>query len=78
MLRKRMWPTLSAKWVSRKEKPKKRPDPSTTERERVKALERDVRELRRANEILGLVSAFFAQAELGRPGRFRVPRRIAR
>ena len=36
------------------------------ERERVKALEREVKELRRANEILKLASAFFAQAELGR------------
>ena len=36
------------------------------ERERVKALEREVKELRRANEILKLASAFFAQAELDR------------
>ena len=33
---------------------------------RVKALEREVRELKRANEILKLASAFFAQAELYR------------
>ena len=39
---------------------------STDERERVKALEREVKELRRANEILKLGSAFFAQAELDR------------
>jgi len=39
---------------------------STAERERVKALEREVKELRRANEILKLASAFFAQAELDR------------
>jgi transposase len=38
----------------------------TDERERVKALEREVKELRRANEILKLASAFFAQAELDR------------
>ena len=38
----------------------------SAERERVKALERDVKELRRANEILKLASAFFAQAELDR------------
>ena len=37
---------------------------TTDERERVKALEREVQELRRANEILRTVSAFFAQAEL--------------
>ena len=39
---------------------------STAERERIKALEREVRELRKANEILKLASAFFAQAELDR------------
>ena len=39
---------------------------STDERKRVKALEREVKELRRANEILKLASAFFAQAELDR------------
>jgi len=36
------------------------------ERERIKALEREVKELRQANEILRLASAFFAQAELDR------------
>ena len=36
----------------------------TAERERIKALEREVKELRQANEILRLASAFFAQAEL--------------
>ena len=39
---------------------------SSEERERIKALERENRELRRANEILKLASAFFAQAELDR------------
>ncbi|KVV40530.1 transposase [Burkholderia ubonensis] len=39
---------------------------STVERERIKALEREVKELRRTNEILKLASAFFAQAELDR------------
>lgn len=39
---------------------------STSERERIMALEREVKELRRANEILKLASAFFAQAELDR------------
>ncbi len=37
------------------------------ERERLKLLEREVRELRRANEILKKASAYFAQAELDRP-----------
>ncbi len=36
------------------------------ERAHIKALEREVKELRRANEILKLASAFFAQAELDR------------
>ena len=39
---------------------------ASAERDRVKALEREVRELRKANEILRLASAFFAQAELDR------------
>jgi transposase-like protein len=39
---------------------------TSDERERIKALEREVKELRRANEILKLASAFFAQAELDR------------
>ena len=36
------------------------------ERDRIKALERENKELRRANEILKLASAFFAQPELDR------------
>ena len=43
-----------------------RPGTTMAEHERVKALEREVKELRRANEILKLASAFFAQAELDR------------
>jgi transposase len=39
---------------------------TSEERERIKALEREVKELRKANEILKLASAFFAQAELDR------------
>ncbi len=39
---------------------------TTAEQQRIKALEREVKELRRANEILKLASAFFAQAELDR------------
>lgn len=39
---------------------------SSAEHERIKALEREVKELRRANEILKTASAFFAQAELDR------------
>lgn len=43
-----------------------RPGPTTDERERIKALERENRELRKANEILRLASAYFAQAKLDR------------
>jgi len=39
---------------------------TTSDREKLKALEREVRELKRANEILRKASAFFAQAELDR------------
>ena len=39
---------------------------TSDERARIKELEREVRELRRTNEILRLASAFFAQAELDR------------
>lgn len=39
---------------------------TTDEREHIKTLEREVKELRRANEILKIASAFFAQAELDR------------
>lgn len=55
------------RWVRHHERDTgQRPGPSTAEQGRVKALEREVRELRKANEILRLASAFFAQAELGR------------
>lgn len=40
---------------------------TTEERDQIKALEREVRELRQANEILRKASAYFAQAELDRP-----------
>jgi transposase-like protein len=39
---------------------------TSSEREQLKALQREVKELRRANDILKTASAFFAQAELGR------------
>jgi len=39
---------------------------TSEERDRIKALEREVRELRQANEILRKASAYFAQAELDR------------
>jgi transposase len=42
---------------------------TTSETERIKALERENRELRQANEILRKASAYFAAAELDRPFR---------
>ncbi|MBZ6372478.1 MAG: transposase [Microbacterium hominis] len=42
------------------------PGVTTAEAERIAQLEREVRELRRANEILKTASAFFAAAELDR------------
>ena len=45
----------------------KRAGVPTDTAEKMKALEREVRELRQANEILRKASAYFAQAELDRP-----------
>ena len=46
-----------------------RPGQTTAEKARIRELEREVRELRQANEILKKASAYFAQAELDRPFR---------
>ena len=55
------------RWVRQAERDEgKRAGLTTDERERLKALERENLELRRANEILRKASAFFAQAELDR------------
>lgn len=55
------------KWVRQAERDSsQRPGATTEERERIKALERENRELRQANEILRKASAYFAQAELDR------------
>jgi len=57
-------------WVRQAERDTgRRPDLTTEERARLKDLEREVRELRRANEILRKASAYFAQAELDRRAR---------
>ena len=54
-------------WVRQAERDEGlRAGPTTDERDRIKALEREVRELRQANEILRKASAYFAQAELDR------------
>ena len=57
-------------WVRQAERDQGRREGITSsERERLKALERENQELRRANEILRKASAFFAQAELDRRGK---------
>jgi transposase len=54
-------------WVRRIERDAGlRPGLTTDERQRMKDQEREIRELKRANEILRKASAFFAQAELDR------------
>jgi transposase len=56
------------KWVRREERDAGvRAGPTSDQLARLKALERENRELRQANEILRKASAFFAQAELDRP-----------
>ncbi len=55
------------KWVRRAERDSgSRPGLTTDERGRLRDLEREVRKLKRANEILRKASAYFAQAELDR------------
>jgi transposase len=56
------------RWVRQAEKDSgERAGVTPVERERLKALEREVRELRQANAILRKASAYFAQAEPDRP-----------
>ena len=60
-------PESLRKWMRRAEVDAgKRSGMSTSDKARMKELEREVRELKRANEILRKASAFFAQAELDR------------
>ena len=55
------------RWVRQSERDQgKRPGVTTDERQRLKDLERENFELKRANEILRKASAYFAQAELDR------------
>ena len=55
------------RWVRQAERDSgMRAGTTTDERDRLRALEREVRELRQANEILRKASAYFAQAELDR------------
>ncbi len=61
-------PQTLLEWVKKAEiNAGKRAGVPTEMSERMKALEREVRELRQANEILRKASAYFAQAELDRP-----------
>jgi|SRR5690554_1095284 len=60
-------PQTLHEWVKREEIDAGQRDGLTSsERERLKQLERENKELRRANDILKAASAFFAQAELDR------------
>jgi transposase len=55
------------KWVRQAEGERGlRAGPTSTEQARIKVLEREIRELRQANEILRKASAYFALAELDR------------
>ena len=59
------------KWVRQAERDTgRRAGLTTDEKQRLKELERENRELKRANEILKKASAFFAQAELDRRGKW--------
>ena len=60
-------PETLRKWVRQAETDRgKRAGPSTSDKERLRELERENRELKRANEILRKAAAYFAQAELDR------------
>jgi len=60
-------PETLRKWVRQSERDQGvRGGLSSSDRDRLKQLERENRELKRANEILRKASAFFAQAELDR------------
>ena len=63
-------PETLRSWVRQAERDTGRREGATTsEREQIKALERENRELKQANEILRKASAYFAQAELDRRGK---------
>ncbi len=65
-----MTPQTLCTWVRRAERDAgKRPGLTTDERQRLRELEREVKELRRANEILKSASSFFAAELDGRRAR---------
>jgi len=62
-------------WIKKRELDNTDPDSlGTAERERLKELEREVKELKTANEILRKASAFFAQAECDGQALLRKPK----
>lgn len=63
-------PETLRRWVRQAERDTgQRAGVTTSERDRLKTLEREIFELKRANEILRKAAAFFAQAELDRRGK---------
>ena len=63
-------PETLRKWTRRAETDAgQRPGLTTDEREEIRRLKREVKELKRTNEILRKASAFLAQAELDRKPR---------
>jgi transposase len=60
-------PEILSRWVRQAERDSgQRAGLTTDERQRLKELERENRDLKRSNEILRLASAYFAKAELDR------------
>ena len=60
--------TLRRRWIKQSDIDSGRKEGQTSdERAQIKAMEREIRELRQANEILKKASAYFAQTELARP-----------
>jgi len=59
-------PETLRSWYRRAEESQGQPRQAASDREKLKELERENRELKRSNEILRKAAAFFAQAELDR------------
>ena len=68
--RRRVDTKLATQWVRQAQRDAGHcPGLTTSERERLKALEREVRDLKRANEILRKACAYFARAKFDRRGK---------